>query len=140
MINSPKQEVLEFSETILLTQVFPPKSSDIIYLSIDQKSQILCLLGRTLVTKTTQNFFPILETLLIEFLSSFTKTTIRLLRFFIIQKVPSFSYDLLTATDIQFLNQYFAKFDEYLAALELTDIKDGLRKAMELSSSINKYL
>ena len=54
--------------------------------------------------------------------------------------MPTFSEELLTASDKAFLTSYFAKFDEYLAALELTDIKDGLKRGMELSSSINKYL
>jgi methionyl-tRNA synthetase len=38
------------------------------------------------------------------------------------------------------LDGYLAKFEEYLQALELTEIKDGLKRAMELSSIINKYL
>ena len=32
------------------------------------------------------------------------------------------------------------RFDEYIAYLEKTEIKDGLKKAMEMSSMINKYL
>jgi len=43
--------------------------------------------------------------------------------------------------DLQFIDQFLLKFEtEYIVSMENTEIKEGLKKAMELSSMVNKYL
>lgn len=47
----------------------------------------------------------------------------------------------LTIKDEEFINLFLNKFrTEYLDAFEKVEIKDALRKAMELSSLVNKYI
>lgn len=47
----------------------------------------------------------------------------------------------LTKEDNDFIDSVANKFkNEYIAAFEKVELKEALRKAMELSSLVNKYL
>lgn len=47
----------------------------------------------------------------------------------------------LTCKDLEFIHSFMNKFkNEYLATFEIVEIKEALKKAMELSSDINQYL
>ena len=48
--------------------------------------------------------------------------------------------DTLNQTDNELLASVWAKFQEYVAAFELVEIKNSLKIAMEISSLCNKYM
>ncbi|CAD8159180.1 unnamed protein product [Paramecium octaurelia] len=55
--------------------------------------------------------------------------------------IPQVELNQLTPKDEEFINLFLNKFKtEYLDAFEKVEIKDALRKAMELSSLVNKYI
>lgn len=56
------------------------------------------------------------------------------------KKVPTIDIGTLNQEDRAFLEQFYFKFQEYIHTLEKVEIKEGLKKAMELSSLVNKYL
>jgi len=54
--------------------------------------------------------------------------------------VPIIDASSLTKADKEFLNLMFDTFKKYVEVLEAVRLKDGLKKVMELSSQLNKYM
>lgn len=57
------------------------------------------------------------------------------------QAIPKIDINTLSNEDKEFINSFVNKFKtDYIAAFEKLEIKDAIKKAMELSSLVNKYL
>ena len=55
-------------------------------------------------------------------------------------KIPAFHEDKLSQTDKEFLSNVINKFKEYIKAMKETEIKEGVKLFMEISSLGNGYL